>query len=76
MIKIINRFIVDKGEKRFTVELTKYTTGSGLIRHLYSVHWRGYSYPFFTKFFAKRFFRLLKEGYKSCGLQYGVYDDI
>ena len=74
MKKIINSFIVDNGEKRFTVELIKYI-GSGLIRHLYSVHWRGYSRPFFTNFFAKRFFRLLKKGYESCWLQYKVYDD-
>ena len=82
MKKIINSFIVDNGEKkRFTVELIKYS-GSGLIRHLYSVHWRGDSRPFFTKFFAKRFFRGLKEGYKSAKgyppfqLRYIVYDDI
>lgn len=74
-MKIINSFIVDNGEKQTKIELMQLRIKFPK-RYFYVVKQGDFKSVYFTKFFAKRKFNKLKKGYKSCWLQYDVYNDI
>ena len=78
-MKILNSFIIDDGKKQTKIELIQIQLKYSLPkRYVYSVvcnsSIRDFLSPYFFKFFAKRRFDKIKNGYKSCWLSYGVYD--
>ena len=75
-MKILDSFMVDNVEEKRIVKLVQLDTIFPL-KHIYIVaqeRTNPFKYIFFTKFFARRMFNQLKNGYKSCWLEYGVYE--
>ena len=75
-MEILDSFMVDNVEERFIVRLVQVDVVFPL-KHLYIVEYKKgnpLGYLYFTKLFAMIKYNQIKNGYKSCWLEYSVYD--
>ena len=79
-MKILDSFIADNVEKKITVRLLQVDMAFPVImKHICLVEVvyekvNILKYIYFTKFFAMRKYNQIKNGYKSCWLEYSVYE--
>lgn len=75
-MKILDSFMVDNVEEQFIVRLVQVDVVFPL-KHMYIIEYKKgnpFGYLYFTKFFARRKYNQIKNGYKSWWLEYGVYE--
>ena len=75
-MKVLDSFIVNTRKERFVVQLIQKDV-SFLLKHVYFIDYKKdnpFDRWYLTKFFAKRKYNQIKNGYKLCWLEYSIYE--